>query len=324
MAYWGEQRLKILKISLGLVLSLGFGYLAARGVEWAAVLDAFGRVDLGLLALSSLWLGVIFFFRAYRWQKLVEPVQRVHVSVFFSATLIGFMGNNVLPLRAGEILRVYALSRLGPVPLSTAIATGALDRLLDLITVSLFVVLSLPYLTPLAGYVKGSVIFLGIMLVLLFGGWWLVRGENRPWLAWLPQRLQSITQELIDSLQVLRQGALLLQTFLVSIVVWATMVIYYWLLLKVCGFSLPVEAAVIVILFVAAGVALPAAPGFVGVFQYAIVLGLSFYAVPKEEALSFSIVAFFAQYIPITFGGLIILLRSGLSLWPSNLALAKN
>ena len=102
------------------------------------------------------------------------------------------------------------------------------------------------------------------------------------------------------------------------------MVMYYWLLLKVCGFSLPFEAALVVILFVAVGVALPAAPGFVGVFQYAIVLGLSFYAVPKEEALSFSIVAFFAQYIPITLGGLVLLLRSGLSLWPSELALAKD
>jgi uncharacterized protein (TIRG00374 family) len=316
--------LKILKISLGLALSLGFGYLAVRGVEWAAVLDSFGRVDLGLLALSFLWLGVIFFFRAYRWQKLVEPVQRLRVSVFFSATLIGFMGNNVLPLRAGEILRVYALSRLGPVPMSTSIATGALDRLLDMITVSLFVVLSLPYLTPLAGYAKGSVIFLGVMLALLFGGWWLVRGESRTWLAWLPQRLQRIAGELLDSLQVLRQGSLFLQTFLASIAVWATMVIYYWLLLKVCGFSLPFEAALVVVLFVAVGVALPAAPGFVGVFQYTIVLGLSFYAVPKEEALSFSIVAFFAQYIPITLGGLVLLLRSGLSLWPSDLALAKD
>ena len=316
--------MKILKISLGFGLSLAFGYLAVRGVEWSAVLHAFGRVDLGLLALSFLLLGVIFLFRAYRWQKLVEPVQRLPVSVFFSATLIGFMGNNVLPLRAGEILRIYALSRLGPVPLSTSIATGALDRLLDMITVSLFVVLSLPYLTPLAGYAKGSVIFLGGMLALLFGGWWLVRKERVTWLEWLPQRLQSIVQELLDSLQVLRQGALLLRTFLASIAVWVTMVMYYWLLLKVCGYSLPFEAAIVVILFVAVGVALPAAPGFVGVFQYAIVLALSFYAVPKEEALSFSIVAFFAQYIPITFGGLILLLRSGLSLWPSDLALAKN
>ncbi len=316
--------MKILKISLGLALSVGFGYLAVRGVKWAAVLDAFGRVDLGLLALSFIWLGVIFFFRAYRWQKLVEPVQRLPVSIFFSATLIGFMGNNVLPLRAGEILRVYALSRLGPVPMSTSIATGALDRLLDMITVSLFVVLSLPYLTPLAGYAKGSVIFLGVMLALLFGGWWLVRGESRAWLAWLPHRLQSITQELLDSLQVLRQGSLFLQTFLASIAVWATMVMYYLLLLKVCGFSLPFEAALVVLLLVAVGVALPAAPGFVGVFQYAIVLGLSFYAVPKEEALSFSIVAFFAQYIPITLGCLVLLLRSGLSLWPSDLALAKD
>ena len=102
--------MKILKIVLGFILSLGCGYLAVRGVEWTEVVRAFGAVDFGLLILSTVWLGLVFLVRAYRWQLLLAPVASVPVSVFFSATLIGFMGNNILPA-AGR--RVVAAVRLG-------------------------------------------------------------------------------------------------------------------------------------------------------------------------------------------------------------------
>ncbi len=311
--------MKILKLALGLVLSLGCGYLAVRGVEWSEVVRAFGAVDLGILILATVWLGLVFLLRAYRWQLLVAPVAHVPVSVFFSATLIGFMGNNILPLRAGEVLRLYALARLGPVSMSSALATGTLDRVFDMLIVSLFLGLSLPLIPALEGYITTNVLFLSLVVGLLGAGWWLVRGENPKWVGRLPQRMQPRVEEFLGSLHVLRSGPLLLKTVLVSAVIWGGMVIYYWLLLYACAFSLPIEAALIVLLVLAVGVALPAAPGFVGVFQYAVVLALSFFSVSKEDALSFSIVAHLAQYIPVTLGGLFLLFRSGLSLWPSQI-----
>lgn len=314
--------MKILKIALGLALSLGCGYLAVRGVEWSEVVRAFGATDLGILILATVWLGIVFLFRAYRWQLLVAPMARLPVSVFFSATLIGFMGNNILPLRAGELLRLYALARLGPVSMSIALATGTLDRLFDMLLVSLLLAMSLPLIPALEGYIATNGLLLSLVVVMLGAGWWLVQGENPKWLRRLPG--QPMIEEFLDSLHVLRNGPLLLKTVLMSAMIWGGMVVYFWLLLYACAFSLPLEAALIVLLLVAVGVALPAAPGFVGVFQYAVVLALSFFSVPKEDALSFSIVTHLALYIPVTLGGLILLFRSGLSLWPSQSAVAKN
>ena len=316
--------MKILKVALGLALSLGCGYLAVRGVEWSEVVRAFGAVDLGILILSTLWLGIVFLFRAYRWQLLVAPIAHLPVSVFFSATLIGFMGNNILPLRAGELLRLYALVRLGPVSMSLALATGTLDRVFDMLLVSLFLAIGLPLIPALGGYVAPNVLFLSLVVVLLGAGWWLVQGENLKWVRRVPQRMQPMVEAFLGSLQVLRSGPLLLKTVLVSALIWGGMVIYFWLLLYACAFSLPLEAAFIVMLLVAVGVALPAAPGFIGVFQYAVVVALSFFSVSKEDALSFSIVAHLALYVPVTLGGLFLLFRSGLSLWPSQSALEKS
>ncbi len=312
-----------LKIALGFALSLGCGYLAVRDVAWSEVVPAFRSVDLGLLSLSTLWLGLVFLVRAYRWQALLAPVAWVPVSVFFSATLIGFMGNNVLPLRAGEVLRLYTLARLGPVSVSHAVATGTLDRVFDMLLVGLFLGLGLPLIPALESYRATNMLFLGLVVLLLGSGWWLVRADNPSWVRRVPQRIQPRVEEFLDSLRVLRSGPLLLKTLAFSTVIWGGMVIYFWLLLYACAFSLPFEAAFVVLLLLAVGVALPAAPGFIGVFQYAVVLALSFFSVPKEEALSFSLVAHLAQYVPITLGGLFLLLRSGLSLWPSQLPLAK-
>ena len=132
-----------------------------RGVAWSEVMQAFRSVDLGLLSLATVWLGLIFLVRAYRWQVLLAPVAWVPVSVFFSATLIGFMGNNVLPLRAGEVLRLYALARLGPVSMSHAVATGTLDRVFDMLLVSLFLGIGLPLIPALEGYRATNMLFPG-------------------------------------------------------------------------------------------------------------------------------------------------------------------
>jgi uncharacterized membrane protein YbhN (UPF0104 family) len=104
-----------------------------------------------------------------------------------------------------------------------------------------------------------------------------------------------------------------------SFAVWFALVGYYWVLLRACGFALPFEAALLVTVFTVFAAAIPAAPGFIGTFQYAVVLALSFFSVPKAEALGFSIIAHLVQLAPVILAGLIALVRARLPLWPSRL-----
>ncbi len=104
---------------------------------------------------------------------------------------------------------------------------------------------------------------------------------------------------------------------------WLILAVYYWLLLWACGIVLPLEAGLVLMVVAAFGAAVPAAPGFVGTFQYAIILGLSLFSIPKGEALGFSIIAHLAQLLPVIGVGLITLMRSGLPLWPARLLPAK-
>lgn len=311
------------KVLVGILLSLLFGYFAVRGVEWKAVIIALERTSVLALMVPTAWFSLFFILRAYRWQRFVRPVETLPVRPFFSATMIGFMANDILPLRVGELVRAYALSHLTSVRLTTAVATTVLERVWDAITIASLLVWVLPRF-PLPKWVaQTNTVLLVLSVACLVGGWWVAHREEGVQLSWLPERIAALARHFIEGLRALRNVSLVVQIGLMSLVMWLILAVYYWLLLWACGIVLPLEAGLVLMLAAAFGVAVPAAPGFVGTFQYAIILALSLFSIPKEEALGFSIIAHLSQLLPVIVVGLIALLRSGLPLWPARLLPAK-
>src|SRR5688572_11642490 len=85
-----------------------------------------------MFLLSMISATVIFPLRARRWRTILEPVApRQPFGPLWRSTAIGMMTNNLVPARAGEIARAYALTRETGIPLSTTIASLAVDRLFD-------------------------------------------------------------------------------------------------------------------------------------------------------------------------------------------------
>lgn len=314
--------MKSLQIVIGLAISLVCGYFAVRGVEWSAVWTAFQKMQFLVLIPAIGCLAVMLLVRAYRWQRFVEPLQPVPFAPFLSATLIGFMANDVLPLRAGELIRVYALARLASVRISTALATVVLERVWDTVGVSiLLVVLLLNFPIPTWLAQVTLVIFAGSILALVMG--WILARRGEAGLTWLPPRIAAIAGHFIHGFSALRSPSLVVWAFVLSVLIWASLVTFYWILLRACGFSLPVTASLMVTVLTVFAAALPAAPGYVGTFQYATVLALSFFSIPKEEALGFSIVAHVGQLLPVIIAGFVELLRTRLPLWPVRVIMKK-
>jgi uncharacterized protein (TIRG00374 family) len=306
------------QILVGLAISVVCGYVAVHGVEWSAVGTALGRINLFTLLPATGCLGLLFALRAYRWQRLVEPLHPLPFRPFWLATLIGFMANDILPLRMGELVRAYALSHLTSVRLSSALATTVLERILDAIMIGLLLLVTLSGFSLPPWLTRANLIVLAASVVALIGGWGLVRYrvEN---VSWLPPGLAALLANFASGLQSLRSVSILVVVLFLSLAVWLSLALYYWVLLRGCGFVLPMEAALMVTVVTVLGVALPAAPGFVGTFQYAMIVALSFFSIPKEEALAFSLVAHVLQLVPVIVAGLIALARSGLPLWPAHL-----
>lgn len=119
---------------LGILISAIFLYLAFRNVDLTKMISALQQAH-------YLWLipGILFMFlslliRAYRWHYFLLPIREVKFSKLFSAMMIGYMANNVFPLRLGELLRAVAIGRSAGISRASAFATIIVERIIDIIS----------------------------------------------------------------------------------------------------------------------------------------------------------------------------------------------
>ncbi|MGE3798174.1 MAG: lysylphosphatidylglycerol synthase transmembrane domain-containing protein, partial [Thermomicrobiales bacterium] len=136
-----------IRIILGFLISAVFLYFALRGQDFDAVREAFRQVDLWYLIPAILLYFAGLCVRAFRWRLLLMPIADVPVKTLLSTNAVGLMANNVLPLRTGEVVRAYALSKRTSVTKSAALATIAVERIFDGMTMLLFISLSMIFVS---------------------------------------------------------------------------------------------------------------------------------------------------------------------------------
>jgi len=259
--------------------------------------------------------------RARRWWYLFPPGSNPPGLV--PATMIGYMANNVLPLRAGEFVRVYVVARRWGHGFWTTLATLIVERVLDsLVIVLAIVVLVLRIPVPKTLEVGAAVLlaidllavavlcFLAVVPTLARR---IVERLTRRWPA-LERRVVGIVETFVRGLEGIRTRAHLVPLLLWTAIVWIIPVVTIWTMFKALDLHLPWTAAWAVLCFVGLGVAIPSAPGYVGVFHAAATIALTIFNVPAAPALGFALLLHATQIIPITVVGWIYLLREEMSL----------
>jgi len=316
-----EQRVK--RTILGIAVSLLFLWLAFRGLHLATVLAALRTANYWVLipALACYFAGVAW--RAVRWSALLRPVERLSWVRLFPVVAIGYMANNVLPLRTGEVVRAYTLAQRSQVRTSAALASIALERLLDgltmlgfLLVASLFIALT-GTLWRLA--LAAIVIFLPALALLALLSRDEVRERVLPRLLdWLPARIQTrvlqLAHTVAQGLRSLQDGPTLAVASATSLAAWLCEAGMYGIIAR--GFGLPLSIPLVLLTTAIANLAtlLPSSPGYVGPFEAGVTLVLTgVAAIARERALSYALVLHVALYVPITLLGLVFWWRESLS-----------
>ncbi len=326
-----------------------------RGIRWPGLLGLFLSVallwwTLHDVALSEVWsqirnvrlapfLGMVvlatatFPLRTVRWRYILRLEGSTLPFVpLWHATAIGFMANNLLPARAGELARAYSARQLTAVRFSTAIASIAVERVLDgigivaLLTVGIWAGGFATETTlggmSLVGIVRSSgVLFLLLLLAAVALVHWphpalhLARVVSQRILPprWA-NRLLSTLEGLLSGLDALRSLRRFALTLVWTLVVWLVNAASFWLCLVAFDLGPPPAAALVVQGVIAFGVALPSSPGFFGPFEAACRVSLALYGVPAARAVSYAVGYHFATFIPITLLGLWSLSRARLHL----------
>jgi len=301
------------KILLGLVVSVGLLVYFFWDVDLRVVGARLRDTLWGFLALSVALNFVSLWARARRWRYLFAPGARA--GHLFRALLVGYMGNNLLPLRAGEIVRIYVASRHGP-RFWTTFATVVVERVLDGLALGLLVG-GVLLMVALPGELRWSILlFLGVDLVGILVLVLIAAAPNATRalietlfhrIGWLERRMLSMLGMMTEGLRGLRARRHVIPITLYSVGIWLFLALSVWTGLHAAHLDLPLAAAWTVLAFLGLGVSLPSSPGFVGVVQAATVLALALFAVPRTEALSFSLLLHASQFFPVTALGLVCL-----------------
>ena len=317
-----------LQTVVGLAVSALLLYLAARNVQLVEILPLLRQANYFFLALAGVCALLAVWLRAWRWRYLIPDSRSMKTVNLFNATMIGFMGNNLLPLRIGDFARAYIAARKGHLAVSAMLATVVLERLLDVFAI--LIMLSVIFIhMPLPRWIAN-----GFLTMLALGGAaWIMLLSMRRWSTaldgWLsrliPQRYQSRVLDLRKSffagLEAMQDKRNLTITALLSIPIWFTYALGTYAALKACAIDAPFSASWVVLAFVGIGVSLPSAPGFVGTFQFFTVAALALFSVDAQTAFGFSLLYHLAQYVPVTLFGWILLIKEQMSL--SDLAAIK-
>lgn len=271
--------------------------------------------------------------RALRWRYLLErDATQLAFAPLWHATAIGFMANNLLPARAGEVVRAYAARRLAGVRFSQAVGSLAMERAMDGL-----VLLSLMALAITLGGMGQGTAVAGVSLFRIGAGaalvfvpalaaaFWLVHRPERGmrWLRSLSARLLpygaslrlvSAVDGLLMGLEALRSGSRFLAVTVWSAVHWTVGGAAYWLAFRAFGIEVHWSAALLLQSLVAFGVAIPSSPGFFGPFEAVVRATLGIYGIPASQAVSYAVAYHLAAFVPVTLLGFWSLARAHLHL----------
>jgi uncharacterized protein (TIRG00374 family) len=315
---------------LGVAISLIFLYFALRGLGLEALGEALKQANYWWLVPGVALYFVAVWARAWRWHYLLRPIKSVPTQTMFPIVAIGYMGNNIYPARAGEVLRAVVLKRHEGVPISASLATIIVERVFDGVVMLAFVFVNLPelaHLTSDSGLVGdiqtvaifGTAAFIGALAVFLLAAMFPEHTETLVALLvrrLLPERFQSRVLELanrfLGGLESLRSPREALMVFVTSVVIWLLETGKYWLVMHAFPFHVTFFTLMLMNGIVNLATTIPSAPGYVGTFDAPGIAVLTAYGVEKAIAAGYTLVLHIALWLPITALGAYYMAREGL------------
>lgn len=316
-----RQRAAIL---LGAVISVVFLMLAFRGLKPETLLDSLRNVSLpGMLLGAVVYAGAVTLI-SLRWQFLLTPIRFIPLGRLIQLVCIGYMGNNIYPLRAGEALRIFLLKRDEDVPVFRSTTVLLVERIFDGIVMLTFILIGITVnnvqneavltvarvATPI--FVIGLITFFGFALLPRQA---LALVERITQL--LPSRLRApinhIAAEALGGLAALQNIGQLLGAIVASYASWAVEALVYWIALNAFGFDQPYTVALLIVGTVNLAGLIPASPGQIGVYEYFVSAVLLAFGIEAGRALSYAIAVHITIWLPVTIIGFLFLVRRGLS-----------
>ena len=314
---------KRVAVGIGILISAFFLFLAFQGLRPDDFLNSLQDINVALLFVGAIVYFLAVTVIAFRWQFLLRAAQMIPLFPLTQIVAIGYMGNNVYPLRAGEALRVYLLRRNFQVPVARATTTVIVERVFDGLVMLSFILFSLTQIDIQSQVVANVVtfatpLFVTAMLVFFFLAAQpnLLRRLIKLIIGFLPGKLASIlggiSEDIIAGLEGLRSPVFLLGTVVSSFVTWGIEAVVYWIVIVAFGLELGYPVALLVVGTVNLAGLIPASPGQVGVYEFVVRSVMVAMGVSSALATTYAVVVHIVIWLPVTLVGFLFLIRQGM------------
>lgn len=321
---------KTIWLIIAVAISGFFVWLALRGLEldkvWANIISAnfYWLIPSIAVYFVAVWV------RTWRWDYMLRPLKHIPVRRLFPVVVIGYMGNNVYPFRAGEVLRSFVLYKREEIPMSASLATVVVERVFDGLVMLIFVFVALP-LSPIPGdnesvrnlvFIASIAFFIAMIIFFILAS---MPKRFHALAAWglgltgklLTDKSKSQILGMLDNflsgLESLRSFRNVMMIFFTSVIIWLLETVKYWFVMHAFDFQVSFFALMLMNGVVNLATTLPSAPGYVGTFDTPGIQVLQLYGIPREIAAAYTLVLHAALWFPITALGAYYMIREGLS-----------
>lgn len=302
------------------MLAAIFLFLALRGLDWAAFLASVRSANYSYLPVVFLWGSITSFIRSMRWRILLTTNQPIPVRNVFWANMAGYLGNNILPSRAGELIRAMYVAQENKIPASFSLATGLAERFIDLLALIVLGSLALSYTGITSATIQSAlrvvswIALAGVLALLIapFFGRKLMK-----WIATFPILQRSVGiktvhffEQFLEGIKALHDFKRLALLILSTTVIWLMDAIGVVLVARSIHLDFLLLQAFVLLSGLGLSSAIPSTPGYVGVYQYVTVLVLEPFGIPKSSALAFIIILQVVNFLTVAFWGGIAVTRA--------------
>ena len=293
----------ILKIILPLLLSILFISYALEDFNYTLFIDSLKNANYLFIISSILLLIIIIFLRSLRWKLLFT--KQLQINDLYQSQLIGYMGNNIFPLRLGELLKAFFLEKKSKISKYEIIGTVILERVLDLVgLIILFLVLvnfSIVELVPSDSIkvIYFLLIFASLSIILSFN---LNKIKNFKF----KKSSFQIINDIISGFSTINKSNFLLSIFY-TILIWLSYIIVVYLVQKSMYLNLSFIQCILLLFLSSLVLMIPSMPGNIGTFEGSVVYTLLLFGIKDDFGFAFILHA--VSFIPYTLLGLFYLIK---------------
>ena len=320
--------MKILRIVLALLLTGGFIVLFLRQVDFDLLGHSLTQANFGLIIASIPLIILSMLWRAWRWREILSPLRRSSVLTVLRVTSVGYMANNLLPARAGELVRAYIYGEEEKVSKMSTMATIAIERVVDLIVLLILLGLGAAFiptayifqaigeqstLSWLAGLTAIAIVFIGLILLLVAAALIPDKLLNifKVLISFFPQswrqKLYSLGERFVAGTALLKNPRRLATVFGLSLLVWLTEIGMYHMVGLAFALDQPYSVFIIATTISNLLLVIPTAMAGIGAFDWGIKVVMTYFGANPSLAAAYTIVLHAAIVLPIVAMGLVFL-----------------